>query len=200
MFPVCSLTLILTFNCNLSFLKERNVWLLYSGSEKRYCWNLHLHLCTYAACLCQVSDPGGWLRRDLGVSFHAAAGERSLAEVSARGPCPLVTYSRAPLHARLVIVIWYQFPIQYMGTAAPQHDNGALLIITNSDPAQVMMAKMYLPQSWDEQFRHSAMKPQRHGDNWSHCSGVYAIQRSCRWVVLLLARITKVCQSLMHGA
>lgn len=34
-----------------------------------------------------------------------------------------------------------------MGTAALQHDNGALLIIQDSVLAQVMMAKMYLPPS-----------------------------------------------------
>lgn len=133
----------LTFFCNLNSLKERNVCMTipYSRSKKRYCWHLHLYPCTCAACVCQVSDPGGWQQRGLGVPFQAAAGERSPAEVTLRDPAPSSPPPTVALSSSSDI------SSTYMGTAALQHDNGALLIIRNSVHAQVMTAKMYLPQS-----------------------------------------------------
>ncbi|KAK5851124.1 hypothetical protein PBY51_001943 [Eleginops maclovinus] len=105
--------------------------------------------------VCQVSDPGGWQQRVSGVPFQAAAGERSPAEVTLRDPAPSSLTPRLP--STLGLSSSSDLSSACIGTAVLQHDNGALLIIRDSGHAQVMTAKMYSPQSGDEQFRHSGM-------------------------------------------
>lgn len=89
----------------------------------------------------QVSDPGGWQRRGSGVLFQAAAGERSLAEVTLRDPAPS---SPTPgLRSTPAPSSSSDLRSACIGTAARPHDKGALLIMRDSVLAQVMTAKMY---------------------------------------------------------
>ncbi len=82
--------------------------------------------------VCQVSDPGGWQQRGSGVLFQAAAGERSLAEVTLRDPAPS---SPTPgLRSTLALSSSSDLSSACIGTAALPHDNGALLIIRGSVP------------------------------------------------------------------
>lgn len=83
----------------------------------------------------QVSDPGGEQQGSWGVPFQAAAGERSLAEVTLRAPAPSSTTpglcsAHSPGH---------RHPISALH-AAPPHDKGALLIIGDGVLTRVMTA------------------------------------------------------------
>ncbi|KAK2884558.1 hypothetical protein Q8A73_021032 [Channa argus] len=102
---------------------------------------------------CQVSDTGEWQQRASGVPFQAAAGERGLAEVALRIPAPS-SATAGFLSSLSLPSSSSDLCSAYMGTAALQLHNGALLIIGNSVLAQVMTAKMYLPKSRDGQLRH----------------------------------------------
>lgn len=182
----------LSFHSSLCCLKESDVCMttLYSKSTK----GIPLAFASVSVCVCAAQNvcvSGKWSRwmaaEGLGCPVSGGSWRAKPGRGHPQGPCPLVASSR--LSSTLALSSSSDLSSAGIGTAALPHDNGALLIIGDGVLAQVMTAKMHLSPSWDEQFGQSGMQPRRHGDNWSHCRSVYAIQRPRRWAVLLLAQI-----------
>lgn len=109
----------LNFNFNWSFLKDRNVCMTIVQWDWKEILLVFASVSMHPCSMCVSGKWSRWMAAEgLGCPLSSSSWWAKPGRGHPRGPCRLITYSRAPLHTRLVIVIRYRFHIHGNSSSA----------------------------------------------------------------------------------